>query len=100
MAIQEALDALLLLPDQVHLAFVGRNYDSSLEDIQGRDLADRVHVVPPVLPNEVVPFIRTADAALILYFPWSVNYEKRSTLTASSSPSPLSCRCYTRISPK
>ena len=75
MAIQEALDALLLLPDQVHLAFVGRNYDSSLEDIQGRDLADRVHVVPPVLPNEVVPFIRTADAALILYFPWSVNYE-------------------------
>jgi glycosyltransferase involved in cell wall biosynthesis len=31
--------------------------------------------VPPVSPDEVVPFIRSADAALVLYYARSPNYE-------------------------
>jgi glycosyltransferase involved in cell wall biosynthesis len=73
-ALSEAFDAMRMLPERVHLALVGARYDQHLEEIRGKGLEGRVHVVPPVKPYEVVPFIRGADAALILYYPRSANY--------------------------
>jgi glycosyltransferase involved in cell wall biosynthesis len=74
-AIQEALDALLGLPEFVHLAFIGGNYKAHIEKHLTNRLEKRVHFVSPVRPDEVVPFVKSADASLILYYPRSVNYE-------------------------
>jgi len=68
-----ALEAMSRLPADVHLAFVGRGYETLAEDIPRIGLGGRVHIVAPVAANEVVPFIRTADAALILYYARSSN---------------------------
>ena len=74
-AIEEAIDAMLHLPEFVHLAFLGKNYDPYYEYRRVKRLEQRVHFVPPVSPNEVVPFVRSADASLILYYSRSVNDE-------------------------
>ncbi len=74
-AIDEALDAMQTLPEHVHLALLGRSYERFAGEIAGRGLEERVHVVPPVRPSEVVPFVRSADAALVLYYALSVNIE-------------------------
>ncbi|NQV82523.1 MAG: glycosyltransferase [Rhodospirillales bacterium] len=68
-----ALEAMSRLTTDVHLVFVGRGYESLAEDIPALGLGGRVHIVPPVPANKVVPFIRTADAALILYYARSSN---------------------------
>lgn len=73
-AISEALEAMDRLPVHVHLAFLGRNHEQHQAEIESRGLAKRVHVVPAVSAHEVVPFIRSADGALVLYYPRSVNY--------------------------
>ena len=74
MAIQEVLEALQELPPKVHLAFVGSFYDRFLNDIRRRRLEDRVHIVRPIKPYEVVPFIKSANASILLYYPRSANY--------------------------
>jgi glycosyltransferase involved in cell wall biosynthesis len=74
MAIREALDAMLELPDRVHLAFVGSFYEEHLGEIRRRMLDRRVHIVGPARPDELVPFIADADASLLLYYPRSANY--------------------------
>jgi len=74
-AIEESLDAMRKLPNNVHLTFMGKNTDQHLDLIRQRELEGRVHTVPPVMPFEVVPFVRSADASLILYYPKSPNYE-------------------------
>jgi len=71
-AIEEACRALSRLPEHVHLALLGQGYEARLRNV--KDLSERLHAVPPVKPYEVVPFIRSADAALILYLPVSPNY--------------------------
>lgn len=68
-----ALEAMSRLPDDVHLVFVGRGYESLAEDISARGLGGRVHILPPVSAPLVVPFIRSADVALILYYARSPN---------------------------
>lgn len=73
-AIREALDAMQELPACVHLVFLGKYFEPHLKSIDSRHLEDRVHVVPPVRPFEVVPFIRSADASIILYYPRNANY--------------------------
>lgn len=75
MAIREALDAMVELPARVHLAFVGRFYEEHLSHIRLRRLQDRVHIVGPVKPQELVPFIRSADASMLLYYSRSANYK-------------------------
>jgi glycosyltransferase involved in cell wall biosynthesis len=75
MAIEPIFTALAALTGRVHLAFVGADYEQQMELARSRGLATRVHFVPPVRPNEVVPFIRTADAAIILYYAKSVDYQ-------------------------
>jgi len=73
-AIQEALDAMKELPASVHLVFLGRFFEPHMKGISSRRLEERVHIVPPVKPFEVVPFIRSANASIILYYPRSVDY--------------------------
>ena len=70
-----ALDAMAALPPDVHLSFVGRGYEALAEDISALGLGGRVHVLPPVRADQVVPFIASADAALILYYGRSQNDE-------------------------
>ena len=74
LAILEALDAMQKLPARVHLAFIGKDYELYVEGIRDRGLEGRVHLLPPISPSEIVPFIKCADAALILYYPKSVDY--------------------------
>ena len=68
-------DALAALPEHVHLAFVGRNYDAAAARWpRERGVDGRVHFLPPVPPAEVKSFIAGADAAAILYWPITSNF--------------------------
>lgn len=75
MAVEEALEALGSMPPHVHLAFVGKNTDNFSALVERFHRPHNVHLVPPVLPSQVVPFIRSADAAMILYYPRNRNYK-------------------------
>jgi len=70
-----AFAALAELPSSIHIAFVGKNTDQFNNLALQHGVERRVHSVPPVNPCELVPFIRSADAAISLYFPLSLNYE-------------------------
>ena len=72
-AIDETIEILAALPARVHLAFVGRFYEDTIARARELGVADRVHVVGPIKPWEIVPFIESADAAAILYFPYTDN---------------------------
>ncbi len=74
MALDTAIEALRLLPDNFHLAFVGRGYDADRDRMRGDPLVRRVHFGFCVAPNEVVPFIRAADFGLVVNEPYSENY--------------------------
>lgn len=73
-AFDPIFDALAALPEHVHLAFVGRNYDAAAQLARERGVDGRVHFLPPVPPAEVKSFIAGADAAAILYFPITSNF--------------------------
>jgi glycosyltransferase involved in cell wall biosynthesis len=74
MAIDVAAEALALLPERFHLAFLGRGYDSDREWIRTKPIAARIHFGHHVPPSQVVPFIRSADAGLVIYRHYSENY--------------------------
>ena len=75
MAVEEALEALASVPSHVHLAFVGKNTHNFSALVEQSPRPENIHLVPPVLPGQVVPFIRSADVALILYYPRTDNYK-------------------------
>jgi glycosyltransferase involved in cell wall biosynthesis len=66
--------ALAELPDAVHLAFVGRFHEGTAKLAKRHGVAERVHTPGAVKPEQVVPYIRSADAAAILYYPVTGNY--------------------------
>ena len=74
MAVALAADAIALLPEHFHLAFVGRGYAAQAERFGGHVAAKRLHFGHNMEPVSVVPFIRSADLALVLYEPYSENY--------------------------
>lgn len=74
MAVDTAVRAMALLPDNYHLAFLGRGYEADRERIGHHPAASRVHFMRHVAPNRVVPFIRSADVGLVIYEPYSDNY--------------------------
>jgi glycosyltransferase involved in cell wall biosynthesis len=74
MALDAAVAALRLLPENFHLAFVGRGYGADRERLRLHPIGGRVHFASPVAPTEIVPFIRAADIGLLLYEPRSDNY--------------------------
>ncbi len=73
--VEGAMQAMKKLPSSVHLAFVGNNTDQYQKQALQHGIEDRIHTLPPVNPEEVVPFIRSANAAILLYTPISRNYE-------------------------
>ena len=72
--IGEAVAALKMLPERVHLALVGAGHEPFAALAAASGVGDRVHLLAPVPPTEVSSFIRTADAAPILYRAWTVNF--------------------------
>jgi glycosyltransferase involved in cell wall biosynthesis len=73
-ATAEMLDAMSRLSSDVHLALVGRGWEAHSASIEDRGLSRRVHVCGPVSPTQIVPFIASADAAVILYLAHTVDY--------------------------
>lgn len=74
-AVRGALQALSGLEPCIHFVFVGKNTENYKDMVIRLGLQARVHFLPPVKPTEVAPFIKSADASLILYFSKDVNYE-------------------------
>lgn len=74
-AITEAVKSLSLLPNNIHLALLGNYHEGILSIVESLDLSDRVHIIKPVLPNDIVSFIRDADVSLILYYSKDDNYK-------------------------
>lgn len=62
-------------PAHVHLALIGGGYAPLASLVAARGLEGRVHLLPPVKPFEVVPFIRDADLAVIPYWAMDANME-------------------------
>ena len=74
MAVALAIDAIALLPEHFHLAFVGRRYDAQAHSFRRHPAVARLHFGHHVEPVAIVPFIRSADVGLVLYEPCSENY--------------------------
>jgi hypothetical protein len=73
-AVDQALEAMSRLPVHVHLAFVGGGWDRWRARVEELELARRVHLCPPVSPTAVAPFIASANAGVVLYFPASPSH--------------------------
>jgi len=73
MAYAQVFEAFERLPENTHLAFVGQGYEPYLAKACPQALRQRIHAPGAVKPFEIVPFVRDADAALILYFSHSAN---------------------------
>lgn len=73
-AVHQMLEAIQTVPSHVHVALVGRGYEQFVPRIHGLGLEARVHLIGPVTSIEVVPFIESADASMLLYYPRSANY--------------------------
>jgi glycosyltransferase involved in cell wall biosynthesis len=56
------------LPEGVHLAFVGDGYEAD-----AAAAPERVHFVGSAPPDEIASFLRSADAAALLYVPVTAN---------------------------
>ena len=67
--------AMAELPDTVHLAFVGHFHEGTAELAERHGVRARVHTPGAVKPEQVVPYIRSADVAAILYYPVTGNYK-------------------------
>ena len=73
MAVEPMLRALAQLPDRVHLVFIGGHYQEFATMAQELGVDDRVHVVPPVPPTDIVPLLAEADLAPVPYYPSSIS---------------------------
>jgi glycosyltransferase involved in cell wall biosynthesis len=77
-AIEPMLSALSALPECVHVAFIGRFHDDTADLAAKLGVSGRVHTPGFVEPEQIVPFVQSADVAAILYVPETENL--RSTL--------------------
>ncbi|HAW20237.1 MAG TPA: hypothetical protein DCX14_08650 [Flavobacteriales bacterium] len=66
--------ALSFLPENFHIAFVGRFHEkkSSLAEMLG--IRKRVHLPGAVTPEKIVPYVKSADLAILPYTPITENY--------------------------
>jgi glycosyltransferase involved in cell wall biosynthesis len=74
MAVSAAADALALLPECFHLAFVGRGYEAMAAKLQDHTAASRLHFGHFAAPDAIVPALRSADIGLVIYEAYSENY--------------------------
>ena len=75
MAVEHAIRAMGLLPARYHLAFLGGGYPRFEALLAEVGVTERIHFHPAVAPSAVVPFIRSADAGMSLYFAVSPSIE-------------------------
>ncbi|WP_374300551.1 glycosyltransferase [Ferrovibrio sp.] len=73
-ATETFLAALQQLPAHVHVAFIGRGYESLQPQIARLGLEGRAHIPGAAAPGDIVPWARTADAAAVIYYARSANY--------------------------
>jgi glycosyltransferase involved in cell wall biosynthesis len=73
MAVEPMLKALSQLPERVHIAFLGAGYEESRRLARDIGVADRAHFLDPVKPTEIVPVLKGADLAPVLYHPVTVS---------------------------
>jgi glycosyltransferase involved in cell wall biosynthesis len=73
-ALEQGLEALAELPGHVHWACVGGGYERIASVAVSRNLGHRFHLVGVLEPDEIVPAIREANVALVLYHGYSENY--------------------------
>jgi len=71
--VSAAMAAVAKFPGRLHLAFVGRHYDDVAAEAARLGVVGRVHTTGAVPPEQIVPFIRGADAAALLYWPHTAN---------------------------
>jgi glycosyltransferase involved in cell wall biosynthesis len=76
MAIEAAIAAMASVPRRCHLAFLGAGFPDFGVLLERHDVVGQVHFVPPAAPDEVVPFIRSADAGMLVYTPVSASIER------------------------
>jgi glycosyltransferase involved in cell wall biosynthesis len=73
MAFEQTLEVIGRLPDNVHLACVGRGYERHRDEVTRRGLNGRVSFVGAVPPTQVASFLRDADLAAVLYAPTNIS---------------------------
>jgi glycosyltransferase involved in cell wall biosynthesis len=73
MAVEPMLRALRLVPERVHVAFVGAHYEQFADVATALEVGERAHFLPPVPPTHIVPVLAGADVSPILYFPSSTS---------------------------
>ena len=73
-AVGVAAAALARLPENYHLAFLGRGYEAVGNELPADVVGKRLHVGLVVAPDEIVPTIRSADLGLVIYDASSENY--------------------------
>lgn len=74
MGLELLLPHVQALPASVHFAFVGAGFESLGSLGNAAAASGRIHFVPAVPAESVVPLIKDADAALILLHDYSDNY--------------------------
>jgi hypothetical protein len=73
MAVDAVITAVGELPEDVHVAFVGRGYDEWMTVAAAALGGDRIHFPGAVPANAVTEYISGADAALIAYAQTTTN---------------------------
>jgi hypothetical protein len=69
MAFNQVIEAFSQLPDNFHLVFLGNGY----EECNYKN--SNIHFIPAIPPEEVVPFLKSSDLGIILYFDLTENYK-------------------------
>jgi glycosyltransferase involved in cell wall biosynthesis len=70
-AMEAIIEAIERLPENVHLALIGRGYEPYVSRIESRSLGGRVHRLPAVPYDQYAGLISGADLALIPYVAYS-----------------------------
>lgn len=69
MVFEQLLDVFSKNIPNMHLVFIGNGYDYSSKS------SPNIHSIPALNPNELVPFLRTANMGIVPYFGLSDNYK-------------------------
>jgi len=75
LAMDSFLEAVRDSDERVHVAFLGNGFGPVSERVAAMGLEGRVHFPGSVGAGEIVPFIKGADASVILYYPMTPDYE-------------------------
>lgn len=74
-SIRTLIDVVSDLDDYIHLAFVGKDFVAEKSAHRSRNGSSRIHFVDAVPSDQVVPFISSANCAIIVYFAETEDYE-------------------------